>query len=318
MVGRRSATIRSDPALSPVAEHGIHKGESGHGGRIGPQNARPQRDARDEWLGCEKLTLGPVEAALGSDQQRQRAGQQAAERGQGIKLLAALIAENQPAGGIPAGNGPLQFHRLVHGRHAQYAALLGRLDGIGAHALGFDPLGLRVLRQDRLQHGGGAAILDLLKQGGAEIAIAGPIEDNWERLDHWPLFEEPFELAVRADHPLAMDNEITLEKLQKVPVFCQVGCEMHGIAARMVTNKGLSTTNMHDVVTYHDLMALVASGVGVAIVPRSAPQSDSIRRAPIADLPLSRTVSVYAIAGRKREAATAAFLNLLRSTEFAG
>ena len=71
--------------------------------------------------------------------------------------------------------------------------------------------------QLKLQHGGGAAILEMLKQGGAEIAIAGPIEDNWERLDHWPLFEEPFELAVRADHPLAMDNEITLEKLQKVP-----------------------------------------------------------------------------------------------------
>ena len=74
----------------------------------------------------------------------------------------------------------------------------------------------------------------------------------------------------------------------------------------MVTDKGLSTTNMHDVVTYHDLMALVASGVGVAIVPRSAP-AERHRRAPIADLPLSRTVSVYAIAGREREAATAAF-----------
>lgn len=172
--------------------------------------------------------------------------------------------------------------------------------------------------QLKLQHGGGAAILDLLKQGGAEIAIAGPIEDNWERLDHWALFEEPFELAVRADHPLAMDNEITLEKLQKVPVFCQSGCEMHDTAARMVVARGLSTANIHDVVTYHDLMALVSSGVGVAMVPRSAPRGDAIKRAPIADLPLSRAVSVYAVSGRKRETAAAAFLNLLRSTEFAG
>lgn len=171
--------------------------------------------------------------------------------------------------------------------------------------------------QLKLQHGSGAAILDLLKQGSAEIAIAGPIDDSWDRLDHWPLFEEPFELAVRDDHPLARDNEITLEKLQQVPIFCQGGCEMHETAAGIIVSKGASTSNIHEVVTYHDLMALVANGVGAAMVPRSAPRAENIRRAPIADLPLVRTVSVYAVAGRRRQTAGAAFLNLLRSKEFA-
>lgn len=172
--------------------------------------------------------------------------------------------------------------------------------------------------QLKLQHGGGAAILDMLKQGSAEIAVAGPIEDGWERLDRWPLFEEPFELAVRDDHPLARENEVTLEKLQKYPLFCQGRCEMHDAAVRMITGKGLATVNIHEVVTFQDLMALTAKGVGAAIVPRSAPRGEDIRRAPIADLPLTRTVSVYAVAGRRRETAGAAFLNLLRSSEFAG
>jgi hypothetical protein len=35
----------------------------------------------------------------------------------------------------------------------------------------------------------------------------------------------------------------------------------------------------------------------------------------IADLPLTRAVSAYAVAGRRRETATAMFLNLLRSSE---
>ncbi len=172
--------------------------------------------------------------------------------------------------------------------------------------------------QLKLQHGSGAAILEMLKQGGAEIAIAGPIEDSWDRLDHWPLFEEPFELAVRGDHPLARENEVTLEKLQNLPVFCQGGCEMHETTARMITGKGLSMGNIHEVATYHDLMALVSNGLGAAMVPRSAPRAESVRRAPIADLPLVRAVSVYAVAGRRREAAGSAFLSLLRSAEFAG
>ncbi len=172
--------------------------------------------------------------------------------------------------------------------------------------------------QLKLQHGSGAAILDMLKQGGAEIAVAGPIEDSWDRLDHWPLFEEPFELALHEDHPLARDNEVTVEKLGKYPVFCQSGCEMHEAAAGMIAAKGGSTVNFHDVVTYHDLMALTGNDVGIAIVPRSAPHAEKLKRTPIADLPLARTVSVYAVAGRRRETAGAAFLNLLRSSEFAG
>jgi DNA-binding transcriptional LysR family regulator len=170
--------------------------------------------------------------------------------------------------------------------------------------------------QLKLQHGGGGAIIEMLKQGSAEIAIAGPIDDAWERLDHWALFDEKFELAIRDDHPLALDNEMTLEKLQKLPLFCQTGCEMHDTAAAMIAAKGLSTFNMHDVVTYHDLMALVSAGVGAAIVPHSAPRIEHMKRTPITDFPLVRAVSAYAVAGRRREAAASAFLNLLRSTEF--
>jgi len=113
--------------------------------------------------------------------------------------------------------------------------------------------------QLKLQHGGGAAILEMLKQGSAEIAVAGPIDDTWDRLDHWRLFEEPFELALRDDHPLATDNEITLEKLRNAPLFSQAGCEMHDIAARQIAGGATSTTHMHEVVTYHDLMALVSN-----------------------------------------------------------
>jgi DNA-binding transcriptional LysR family regulator len=136
-------------------------------------------------------------------------------------------------------------------------------------------------------------------------------------LERWALFDEPFELAVRDDHPLAMDNEVTLEKLKTYPIFCQGPCEMHETATRMFEARGLSGANVHEVVTLHDLMVVLKSGLGVAILPRSAPRLDGVRRMPVADLPLARSVSVYAVAGRRREIAASAFLNLLRSSAFA-
>lgn len=171
--------------------------------------------------------------------------------------------------------------------------------------------------QLKLRHGGGEDVLQMLKQGDAEIAVAGPLEGGWDRLDRWPLFDEPFEAAMRDDHPLALENDLTLEKLKPYPLFCQSDCESHAAALRMIEARGVSPANMHDVVTHHDIVAVISNGLGAAILPRSAPRSERMRRMPISDLPLTRTVSAYAVSGRRRETAAAAFLNLLRSTEFA-
>lgn len=92
---------------------------------------------------------------------------------------------------------------------------------------------------------------------------------------------------------------------------------MHAVAAHMIEARGVALTKMHDVVTHHDMAALVQNGLGAAILPRSSPRNANTRRFPIADLPLTRAVSVYAVAGRQRGTAAAALLNLLRSTEFA-
>lgn len=172
--------------------------------------------------------------------------------------------------------------------------------------------------QLKLQHGGGAEILQLMKDGVADIAVAGPLDDEWARLDRWSLFEEPFELSVRDDHPLARENEVTLEKLRNYPVFVQGCCEMHAAAERMIESRGVSLSGMHEVVTHHDMAALVQNGLGAAILPRSSPRGENTRRLPITDFPLERTVSVYAVAGRRREAAATAFLNLLRASELTG
>jgi len=171
--------------------------------------------------------------------------------------------------------------------------------------------------QLRLHHGDGGEVVEALKQGDADVAVAGPLGEAWDRLEHWALFDEPFELAVRDDHPLAMDNEVTLDKLKAYPIFCQAGCEMHETATRMFEARGFTGSNVHEVETLHDLMVVLGNGLGVAILPRSAPRLDGARRMPIADFPLARSVSVYAVAGRRREIAASAFLNLLRSSAYA-
>ncbi len=181
---------------------------------------------------------------------------------------------------------------------------------IGEMFRAFPGLQLKILR------GAAAEVLALLKDGGAEIAVAGPLDDTWERLDHWTLYADPYEIAVHRDHGLARENAVTVEKLKAGPVFAQTGSESHDEVARLLDERGLPSSSLHEAATINDLTALAAQGVGVALVPKSAPANEMIRRLPIEDFQLTRAVSVYAVAGRRREAAAAAFVNLLRNTRF--
>jgi DNA-binding transcriptional LysR family regulator len=167
----------------------------------------------------------------------------------------------------------------------------------------------------KLSRGGGEEVLELLKAGKADIAIAGPLGDSWDRLEQWPLFDEPFELALHSDHPLASNGDVTLDKLAAYDLFSQTGCESRSAAMRLFEARGFTPKSLHDVTTQQDLTAVLNNGLGCAIIPRSAPQPDAARRVPIVDLPLTRTVSVYAVAGRRRETAASTLLNLLRSAD---
>jgi DNA-binding transcriptional LysR family regulator len=170
--------------------------------------------------------------------------------------------------------------------------------------------------QLRITHGSGEDVLKRLKEGEAELAIAGPIEDNWERLDCWNLLSEGFELCMHMDHALAMDNEIEVEKLQGFPIFAQAGCECRKTVTNWFDERGVAFVANHEVDSHHHMNALLSASNGIAIVPQSAPLSTNLRRATLNGLDLTRTVSVFAVSGRQRSPSASAFLNLLRSADF--
>src|SRR5208283_3053980 len=49
-----------------------------------------------------------------------------------------------------------------------------------------------------------------LKKGGTDLGVAGPLKGEWERLDCWTLFTEPFVVAVNESHRLANRKRVTM------------------------------------------------------------------------------------------------------------
>ena len=62
----------------------------------------------------------------------------------------------------------------------------------------------------KLLRGTAPQIVEFLKNGEAELAIAGDLGEAWERLDRWPLFTEEFGLIFSAKHRLASRSTIAV------------------------------------------------------------------------------------------------------------
>lgn len=167
--------------------------------------------------------------------------------------------------------------------------------------------------QLKILHGGAAEILEALRNGGADLALAGPIEDEWERLDRWTLLEEGFVLALRADHPLARAAAVDPAMLCGAALLSQQGCECRGAIEAWLSSCDAAPAIAHEVVTHADLNALLEAGLGFAIVSESAPRGPQIAHRPLAGLAVRRMVSAYAVAGRPRGPAAVGLLNLLRA-----
>lgn len=170
--------------------------------------------------------------------------------------------------------------------------------------------------QLRIQHGPAVKLLEGLKGGEHDLAIASAVEDGWERLDRWPLFSEGFEMAIPATHPLARQNSLALADLACQPLLRQTGCEDRLAVERWFAERDAVLTAAHEFDSHYDLKALMQASAAVAIVPESAPQFADVKRTPLEGLDVKRAVHVYAVAGRLRSPASAAFLNLIRSADY--
>jgi DNA-binding transcriptional LysR family regulator len=135
-------------------------------------------------------------------------------------------------------------------------------------------------------------------------------------VDLEPLFVDQMAVAVPADHPLAAQPQVTLGDLARErwcapnPCLCrdafEFACRRAGFSPEVV-----SQTN-----DYMAMQGLVASGVGIAVLPRLAAAiavRPGVAVRPLAPRTLERVTFIASRAGFRQTAAAAAMRSALRS-----
>lgn len=192
---------------------------------------------------------------------------------------------------------------IMLGRSVDLEALVPPLASLQGQ---FGQLQLRMLR------GTGDEITEALKEGEADLAIASGLEEAWDRLDHWPLFEESFVLVTSPGHRLANRSQVELGELGKARLVLRPYCDSAAAILALLGEQGIDVNSCDEITSEDDLVTLLAARIGAAVVPTSLADRGRLVRVPVAGLDISRRVSIYGVAGRQRTDAANAVLKVLR------
>ena len=159
-------------------------------------------------------------------------------------------------------------------------------------------------------------IVELLKSGEVELAIAADLSQEWERLDRWALFTEEFGLMLNAKHQLASRPAIHVEEIKQEHWLRRAYCEHFEQAMSLIRSHNLDVDQGHELTSERDLITFLEANLGIAFVPRSTSCPETLRQLPVEGMEFRRTVYLYGVAGRQRTAVASAVLKMLRAADW--
>lgn len=159
-------------------------------------------------------------------------------------------------------------------------------------------------------------ISEYLKKGDAELAVAGHFAQTWDRLDAWPLFTEPYSLAVNENHAFADQKSVKVTDLADQRMLARTYCELMDTFNEHLKENKVSPKTTHRMVSEFDYVTMIEAGLGLGLMPASAPKSSHVKRLQVEGLELNRTIHLYCVSGRQRSAPAAALIKLLRAGDW--
>jgi len=220
-------------------------------------------------------------------------------------LESAEMAKEQAEGYGRGDIAPLRFGLSETVQLEPFSALLSEL-------LRIHP-GLRL----ELVRSNATDIMNRLENGDLEIAVTAEDGPTWERFDGWPLYSEGFVLCVGRDDPLTKNGRVKADVLETLCLVARRHCENAEMLGETLGDLGCSGDFRHAVDSERDFLTVIANGAGTGIAPMSAASTDGpVRGIPVEGIDMQRTVSLFAVAGRRHTTAATGMIRLARSVEW--
>jgi len=169
-----------------------------------------------------------------------------------------------------------------------------------------------------LSRGTGPSVMAQLEGGEVELVVAAVDGTTWSRIDAWPLFSEEMRLCLAANGALAVEGSVTANDLSNVVFVARRHCESREAIADALRSVNIDMSEGYSSDRDSDFETLVASGACVGFAPQSVVKNagGTVVALPVEGLDVRRTVSLFAVAGRRYSPAAAGLVRLARSADW--
>lgn len=122
-----------------------------------------------------------------------------------------------------------------------------------------------------------ARCFDLLVAERIDLAVMVAMQseayaEDDPRFEQTVLLDDPLDVIIPADHPLASRTSVTLEELAQEPWITETpGSTYHSLFTAAFTSVGVTPRIAHEAVEWETQIAFVGAGLGVGLLPRLAP-----------------------------------------------
>lgn len=171
----------------------------------------------------------------------------------------------------------IRAQALVDGGQFRSEIGLGGFSTAAANLLA--PLAASVRRDNpsvtvRIVEASPARCFDLLVAEKLDLAVVISMQAEGfpsERFDRFPLLDDPLDVVVPADHPMAGRGSVALAELEDEDWITDApGRPYHALFTAAFTAVGVSPRITHEVSEWDTMIALIATGTGMGLVPRLA------------------------------------------------
>ena len=203
-----------------------------------------------------------------------------AKDGRGVRLTATgrfLVAGSDP---LIAQWESLRASAMEAGDQVQPHFGLGGFSSAAAHLLAPLAAALRTTRpllEVQVLEADPARCFDLLVAERIDLAVVVAMQsesygEDDPRFEQRVLLDDPLDVIIPGDHPLASRETATLEELASEPWITEAaGSTYHSLFTAAFTAVGVTPRIAHEAIEWETHIAFVGAGLGVGLLPRLAP-----------------------------------------------
>lgn len=165
--------------------------------------------------------------------------------------------------------------------------------------------------------GSGSDIVERLVQGEFDVALAG-MPDYPDTIRSHPLYDEPYFVAFPAGHRFEAMEAVPLRELDGESYLQRINCEYPDHVAARAGAAGSPLDMMSLNILYkseHEdwIQAMIIAGLGCACMPEHMQLFPDLRRRPLVEPHVSRTISLLVRRGRRHMPIVERFVQLCGS-----